>query len=165
MFDINFNIKIIDFGFAAPIIGKTGTGYLKTYLGTYTYMSPEQHLGREYKGEKTDVFALGIILFLIYCNHLPFNAAISKDPFYFLLARKSYDIFWQKHSENKLNKDNFFTNEFKDLFEKMTLLDPEKRISVLEIKSHPWYTKECTLKQQDVVQIFEKRFQDLNSLI
>jgi serine/threonine protein kinase len=89
---------------------------LKTILGTYGYMAPEQHLGREYNGEKVDVFALGIILFLIYCNHPPFNAAIPKDPYYVALASKNYDYFWKKHSENKPNGEEFFPPEFKELF-------------------------------------------------
>ena len=61
-------IKIIDFGLAAPIYGRDGSGYLKTALGTFGYMSPELHLGREYSGEKVDVFALGVILFVKRCR-------------------------------------------------------------------------------------------------
>jgi 5'-AMP-activated protein kinase catalytic alpha subunit len=43
MLDGDFNIKIADFGFAAPVEGRTGTGYLHTYLGTKNYMAPEIH--------------------------------------------------------------------------------------------------------------------------
>ena len=116
MLDINYNIKLIDFGFAAPLQGRDGQGMLKTFLGTYGYMAPEQHLGREYNGAAVDVFACGVILFLIYCNHPPFNAATSKDPYYVALACKNYDDFWKRHSENKPNGEIFFSTEFKDLF-------------------------------------------------
>lgn len=34
MLDHNFNIKIADFGFAAPIIGRDKSGKLHTQLGT-----------------------------------------------------------------------------------------------------------------------------------
>ena len=30
----NFELKIADFGFSAPVEGKDGSGFLKTYLGT-----------------------------------------------------------------------------------------------------------------------------------
>lgn len=30
LFDANFNIKIADFGFAGPLAGRTGTGYMST---------------------------------------------------------------------------------------------------------------------------------------
>jgi serine/threonine protein kinase len=43
MLDSQFNVKITDFGFAAPILGRTGTGYLHTYVGTKNYMAPEIH--------------------------------------------------------------------------------------------------------------------------
>jgi len=41
LFDSNFKLKIADFGFAAPMIGKDGSYNLKTMLGTYGYMAPE----------------------------------------------------------------------------------------------------------------------------
>ena len=68
-------VKIIDFGLAAPVQGRDGSGYLKTALGTFGYMAPEIHLGRKYKGEQVDVFALGVILFVMFSKHPPFNAA------------------------------------------------------------------------------------------
>lgn len=34
MLDADFNIKVADFGFAAPVQGRDGGGYLKTFLGT-----------------------------------------------------------------------------------------------------------------------------------
>ena len=43
MLDGQFNVKIADFGSSAPVEGKTGTGYLHTYLGTKNYMAPEIH--------------------------------------------------------------------------------------------------------------------------
>ena len=49
MLDQNWDLKIIDFGLAAPTQGRDGSGLLKTTLGTFGYMAPEQHLGREYQ--------------------------------------------------------------------------------------------------------------------
>ena len=75
MLDMEFNTKIIDFGLAAPVQGRDVSGYLKTALGNFGYMAPEIHLGRKYKGEQVDVFALGVILFVMFSKHPPFNAA------------------------------------------------------------------------------------------
>jgi len=66
LFDGNFNLKIADFGFAAPIEGRDGSGLLKTRLGTESYMAPEIHLRKPYNGEAVDVFASGIILFIMF---------------------------------------------------------------------------------------------------
>jgi len=38
---------------------------LHTQLGTHSYMAPEIHLGKPYKGEHVDLFAAGIILFIM----------------------------------------------------------------------------------------------------
>jgi serine/threonine protein kinase len=41
LMDDNFNLKIADFGFAGPIAGRHGDGYLTTRLGTKPYEAPE----------------------------------------------------------------------------------------------------------------------------
>jgi serine/threonine protein kinase len=44
LYDGDFNLKIADFGFAAPLYGRDGSGFLKTRLGTESYMAPEIHM-------------------------------------------------------------------------------------------------------------------------
>jgi len=41
LIDDQFDIRIADFGFAAPIEGRDGSGVLNTSLGTPSYMAPE----------------------------------------------------------------------------------------------------------------------------
>ena len=41
VFDSHFNLKIADFGFAAPSKGWDGKNYLSTKCGTEAYMAPE----------------------------------------------------------------------------------------------------------------------------
>jgi serine/threonine protein kinase len=48
MLDINFTLKIADFGLMGPLAGRDGSGYLSTRTGTRKYMAPEIHLGNEY---------------------------------------------------------------------------------------------------------------------
>ena len=66
LYDDNFNLKIADFGFAAPIEGKDGSGTLKTRLGTESYMAPEIHMKKPYSGSSVDLLASGIILFIMF---------------------------------------------------------------------------------------------------
>jgi serine/threonine protein kinase len=35
--------------------------------------------------------------------------------------------------------EEYFTAEFRDLFEKMMSYDPEERLTIAEIVNHPWY--------------------------
>ena len=44
LLDSDYTLKIADFGFAAPVEGKDGSGYLNTKLVTLNYMAPEIHL-------------------------------------------------------------------------------------------------------------------------
>ena len=98
MFDKDFNLKIADFGFAAPVQGRDGSGYLKTKLGTVNYMSPEILANRPYMGPSVDLFAAGVILFMMYTRSLPFARADSEDTSYRLIIANRADIFWKAHS-------------------------------------------------------------------
>lgn len=65
LLDKNFDLKIADFGFAAPVEGRDGSGYLTTGLGTFNYMAPEIHNKQAYQGRSIDLFASAIILFIM----------------------------------------------------------------------------------------------------
>ena len=43
LLDKNYNIKIVDFGFACDNKGRDGMGNNRTYVGTPVYMAPEIH--------------------------------------------------------------------------------------------------------------------------
>ena len=97
-------------------------------------------MGLEYKGDKADIFALGIIIFIMLTQTTPFKIATSDDALYSALVMKNFNAFWDIHLEEK--PASFFSEEFKDLFQEMTELDPDARISLSEIKEHPWFKKE-----------------------
>lgn len=69
LIDENGDVKIIDFGFSSS--GKT---YLTTYCGTPPFMCPEIVQKRPYNGMKADIWALGVMLFLMLNGKLPFKA-------------------------------------------------------------------------------------------
>ena len=64
LLDINYNLKVADFGFCAPAEGRDGSGRLKTDLGTDIYKAPE--VGKSaYDGVKVDIYNCGVILFMM----------------------------------------------------------------------------------------------------
>ena len=65
LFDENMNLKIADFGFAAALAGKDNSGLLKTILGTEGYMAPEIMEQKKYSGTAVDIFASGVVLFIM----------------------------------------------------------------------------------------------------
>ena len=72
--DQNFDLKMADFGFAKILEGPDKSGVLNTRLGTPGYMAPEILDRIGYSGEKTDTFALGVILFSMVTLTTPFEA-------------------------------------------------------------------------------------------
>jgi serine/threonine-protein kinase len=65
-------VKVMDFGIARLVGGQrlTSTG---AAVGTPSYMSPEQLLGQEIDG-RSDVYAVGTLLFELVTTHVPFEA-------------------------------------------------------------------------------------------
>ena len=157
LFDEHFNLKIADFGFAAPVAGRDGSHQLKTVLGTLGYMAPEIFQKLPYNGPQVDLFAAGIILFIMVAGHPPFNRA---DPFGDQFYNKIYinrpDVFWKSHSANKKGGQSFFSEEFKNLITYMLQYDPTQRLSIEEIKAHPWFNLPIPSNEQ-VNQEFMRR--------
>jgi len=69
-------LKIMDFGIARGAEVKAGAGGLTTdgtVMGTPDYMAPEQAQGQPVDF-RTDVYALGVVLFEVFTGTLPFKA-------------------------------------------------------------------------------------------
>jgi serine/threonine protein kinase len=145
LYDAHFNLKIADFGFAAPLAGKDGSGLLKTVLGTFGYMAPEIIARQAYNGESVDLFACAVILFIMVARHPPFvKADPTQDQFYAKFISRP-DLFWRQHSQSKAVRSNgepYFSEEFKNLITFMLQHDPTLRLTLQEVKAHPWYKGE-----------------------
>jgi serine/threonine protein kinase len=117
LLDKEYNCKIIDFGFATDLEGRDGSGFNHSMVGTTSYMAPEILNRQPYQGHVVDLFALGVILFILYAQHPPFTQANTSDSFYKLLATNRADLFWKLHVQR--HEPGFFTEEFKDLITSM----------------------------------------------
>jgi MAP/microtubule affinity-regulating kinase len=63
-------VKLIDFGFSVVVAGGQR---LKVFCGTPSYMSPEIVRKNEYDGKPVDVWALGVLLFVLLTGTFPFR--------------------------------------------------------------------------------------------
>lgn len=139
LLDKSYNLKVADFGFAAPTIGRDGKGKLITRVGTSNYMAPELHLGLAYDGKMDDLFAAGIIIFMMLTARPPFMCAKKEDPYYKLIVGKRLDLFWQAQAQANEEEADIYSSEFKDLFEHMVAFNPKDRITMEQILGHDWF--------------------------
>ena len=69
-------VKVLDFGIAKLAMDTSRTGSVKTrtgsIMGTPAYMSPEQCRGTKEIDSRTDIYALGVILYEMVCGRTPF---------------------------------------------------------------------------------------------
>lgn len=100
-------------------------------------MAPEIHAKQAYDGKSVDLFAAGIILFIMFAGSPPFSKAVVTDPYYKLIASNKNDVFWKFHAKHKGNP-NFFSTEFRNMLDAIFQQDPSKRPTIEQLYSHPW---------------------------
>ena len=126
----NTNIKITDFGLANIM---SASNILRSKCGTPVYMAPEMLQNRPYDSS-VDVWASGILLYIVLSGTLPFFAD-SPDDFLELVLSSRFsfpDDEWAESSE-----------EVKDLIRKILVPDQNRRLTVKEILAHPWFTADA----------------------
>lgn len=121
-------IKLIDFGFAT----NCQAGHkLSLFCGTPCYMDPDLVKQRKYSGQGVDVWALGVILFLLVTGGVPFWGDNEAELFRRIGAAKySLPVKGRTYSKN-----------IRSLFAKIFQTNASKRISASEILTDPWLGK------------------------
>ena len=126
-------IKLIDFGLGKIYKYKNKIIKLKTHCGSPFYASPEMIKGDKYYGNISDIWSLGVILYFMLFEELPFY-----DSDLVRLYRKILD------GKYKMPKDkiNLVGKDAVDLIKKILEKEPDKRIKINEIMEHKWFKKE-----------------------
>lgn len=73
LFDKNYTLKLIDFGFARKNIDKKKSVLSDTYCGSHAYACPEILKGIPYEMHYADIWASGIVLYAMVYGTLPFD--------------------------------------------------------------------------------------------
>ena len=120
----DLTLKIIDFGLSNYFDKKL----LSTPCGSPCYASPEMVSGNKYNGFKIDIWSTGIILYAMLCGYLPFED-------------KDNDVLFAKILKCKLDLPRHLSDDSKDLIRRILVTDPDKRITIKEIKRHPFFLK------------------------
>ncbi len=126
-------LKIIDFGLSNYFYDKNKL--LSTPCGSPCYASPEMVSGKKYNGFKIDIWSSGIVLYAMLCGFLPFED-------------KDNEILFKKIRKCKLEFPHHISLISKDLIKKILVTNPDKRISIKDIKRHPFFLKGKTIFNQ-----------------
>ncbi|XP_032750572.1 ribosomal protein S6 kinase alpha-2 [Rattus rattus] len=140
------SIRICDFGFAKQL--RAENGLLMTPCYTANFVAPEV-LKRQGYDAACDVWSLGILLYTMLAGFTPFANGPDDTPEE-ILAR----IGSGKYALSGGNWDSI-SDAAKDVVSKMLHVDPQQRLTAVQVLKHPWivnreYLSQNQLSRQDV---------------
>ncbi|KAH1080460.1 hypothetical protein J1N35_020221 [Gossypium stocksii] len=123
LLDSNYNVKIADFGLS-NVMQK---GHLlKTCCGSPNYAAPEILSGKPYTGPEVDLWSCGVILYALLCGNL------SRMITFLTYIRKS-------RQAGVYTIPSHLSSGARDLIARILVVDPTKRVTIPEIRQHPWF--------------------------
>jgi len=134
--NINFTVKLTDYGISKQLINTIG----KTFGGTALTMSPEIFEGNKNYDYKCDLWSIGIIIYQLFFKEYPFKG---ETPLAIYNQIKTFGNKLLKRTKNK-NLDN--------LIDSLLIIDPTKRINYEDYFYHPFFMENlksqiCALKR------------------
>ncbi|KAL4087718.1 hypothetical protein PRIC1_013606 [Phytophthora ramorum] len=136
LLDVNYQLKLADFGVAAlaPLGADASDLFSRDESGTAMYMAPEVRSKVLYRGAPVDIWSAGVVLFILLTGLPPFNEARKGDAWYDDLLDGDLEHFWGTQPDEVLQA---MTPGAQDLISAM-LVEPDHRISVAEALEHSW---------------------------
>ncbi|XP_076653305.1 testis-specific serine/threonine-protein kinase 3 [Halictus rubicundus] len=126
----NYNVKLADFGFARYVIDDRGKQVLSdTYCGSLSYIAPEILRGSPYSPKMSDVWSLGVILYILLNKAMPFDDTDIKRLYVQQRNRK-----WKFRSKVV----SLLSEQVKKLITTILEPDPVKRLRLDQIISSEW---------------------------
>ena len=116
-------LKIIDFG-----LSNYNNKLLSTLCGSPCYASPEMLYGKKNDGILVDIWSTGIVLYAMLCGSVPFD-------------NEDHDKLYKKIMKGKITYPENLEKDSIDLLKKILVVNPRGRISIKDIKKHPFYQK------------------------
>ncbi|KAH7683478.1 Non-specific serine/threonine protein kinase protein [Dioscorea alata] len=135
-------LKICDFGYSKSAVFHSQP---KSTVGTPAYIAPEVLSKKEYDGKIADVWSCGVTLYVMLVGAYPFEDP--DDPRNF---RKTIErILSVQYTIPDYVR---ISAECKHLLSRIFVANPEQRITIQEIKNHPWFVKNLPIELTDEYQ-------------
>jgi len=105
--------------------------FLTDSCGSLQYAAPELIAEEEclYEGPGVDVWALGVILYALLCNTMPFDG-------------HDFSQTCNRIKRGTYSMPAFVSKEAQSLIRRLLVVNPSKRASIPEIRNHPWFQKD-----------------------
>ncbi|KAM7063679.1 serine/threonine-protein kinase DCLK3 [Molossus nigricans] len=123
--DKSMTLKLADFGLAKHVVRP-----VFTVCGTPTYVAPEILSEKGY-GLEVDLWAAGVILYILLCGFPPFRS-LERD------QDELFSIIQQGHFEFLAPYWDSISEAAKDLVSRLLVVDPKKRYTAHQVLKHPW---------------------------
>ena len=118
---------IVDFGLSNKF-NNPKKNLFKSACGSPSYAAPEMLNGEKYRGPPVDIWSSGVVLYAMLCGYLPFEDENNNN-----------DELYDKICKGKFDIPNHVSEKAKDLINKILVTDPDKRLTISQIKKHPWF--------------------------
>lgn len=132
-------VKICDFGYSKSSVLHSQP---KSAVGTPAYIAPEVLSRKEYDGKLSDVWSCGVTLYVMLVGAYPFEDP--DDPRNF---RKTIGRILSVHYS--IPDYVRVSIECRHLLSRVFVANPDKRITIPEIKTHPWFLKNLPIEMMD----------------
>ena len=148
--------KIIDFGLAERI---QKCEYILTKCGTPGYIAPEIFDCKENSKEinydnRCDIFSLGAMFYFLICSEPAFSG--NNVTHLMINNEKCHWEYPYLEKEEKEEAEKKFGSLAFDLLEKMMDKNPDERIHINEILTHPYF-KESEIKENNTKNILKQK--------
>ncbi|XP_020578161.1 serine/threonine-protein kinase SAPK7-like [Phalaenopsis equestris] len=135
-------LKICDFGYSKSSVLHSRP---KSAVGTPAYIAPEILSRREYDGKMVDVWSCGVTLYVMLVGAYPFEDP--EDPKNF---RKTIQRIMSV--QYVIPDYVYVTQSCRQLLARIFVASPHRRISMNDIKKHPWFLKNLPRELTDTAQ-------------
>eukprot|EP01063_Lacrimia_lanifica_P012826 TRINITY_DN19538_c0_g1_i1.p1 TRINITY_DN19538_c0_g1~~TRINITY_DN19538_c0_g1_i1.p1 ORF type:complete len:606 (+),score=188.49 TRINITY_DN19538_c0_g1_i1:168-1985(+) len=133
----NCEVKLADFGFSC-VVSHEST--LTSFCGTTVFMAPEILLDKPY-GKPVDMWALGVICYVMLYGALPFTGTNETD----LVNRICAGVFEYRDALAKAP----LSKSCKDFVSRLLLVDSAARMTAQEALHHPWIQQDSAFGMLD----------------